>query len=48
MASRNGNITAGFGCGDEFLGVWIGSLKFTFAAKEYYFRTSWLTGLQVP
>jgi len=26
----NRNIRAGFGCGDEFLGVWMGSLKFTF------------------
>ena len=30
MASRKGNIEADFGCGDEFLGVWMTSQKFTF------------------
>ena len=37
MASRNGNITAGFGCGDEFLGVWMASLKFTFCRQGVLF-----------
>lgn len=37
MASRNGNITAGFGCGDEFLGVWMGPLKFTFCCQGVLF-----------
>ena len=37
MASRNGNITAGFGCGDEFLGVWMGPLKFTLGCQGVLF-----------
>lgn len=39
VAARNGNIRAGFGCGDEFLGVWMRSWKFTVAAMGCYFRT---------
>ena len=37
MASRNGNITSGFGCEDEFLGVWMASLKFTFCRQGVLF-----------
>ena len=30
-------ITAGFGCGDEFLGVWMGPLKFTLGCQGVLF-----------